>query len=1314
MTNTNNVYSALNNVDWFETCAINKHISCCPHVIMDMDVFMEELSKNFEKFDFNHCVLAYNTMSTRSLYDAVSSFLDASIQMFDVPSSLSLLIDWIGAHVWSFIQDYQLAFMCQQAEKTSHHGFTCQLHVSANSVALFIVISVAVTLAILLAFSGKLTVVVRKLYAMAICVLGCIHTTPKSGGKVGGMSPQLVVNVNGMQPVGINQESSDITKQIAHCVTHEISVALGEQTAVLRRMEDRLMSVHTPTPIIPVHMEDDMMSAETDPESESARTVTPRCKRNFSRNEPNVLIVDMQTVRPQRRVELKNTLGSFYQEGKGKMNKKGTGFVNSSRVPTFHATINWSGNSYTKAYLDDEGREHMVLLNYELDDEEYFTRTYYRLFDDYVEDNADFNYDDQDVMRQKVAELQNEFIEILNKAYDDRHPLSHEETIERFNYAASRLTTQEAAPVSQDTIHERLAAMLQIFDKYPDLRKKYRNHTARLLTGYGLKKESQHTFSPSVIFDGEEISDIYTLIMKFIANKQMYDRDVVVFLPQVDASSTDSSDMTFIRTVDGQQESIYKVFDSEVHRVDHFSGVNQPPVPYVPARVSDIEKKSKAPIRSLETCFWKRESLDTVQMASKAPTKLPKDVVDMINSYRHRCSVCSKMNVELFKDYNVHYHRANNVQKLVVRRANLFKDGSTTEELMCSDCIQAVGCVYCPICEREAISNHRNFYNIGSYEVAVQPYRNGATKHSDFCTVVRTVVDKTKTTCSICRISDSITEDDVLCNRNFSSIVKKKIPANNKRYSICSMCIASADVPHRNERMIGGELTIVNPLTEDNRCERCTDCGTHWNTKRSGQIYPLSSKLTGKYYGYDEVWPVNLLPFNDATTLCRSSGHVRSDIQKCNICANIVRKTKAFEYDARRKWEGDYCEPKYLGPYKGRDRAEAIRPFPVDYHNVPQSTLLEDLMYAEDNYRSAPMQCSAPNAETPASKNVKSSRRRRRTVKEDESNTRTVMTNKPEAISTNIEELKSQHGLLCDMVRDALAKIDSIGKMIKRMEKATDTVPSVLTNTDALRRDIKPISTVGTVKSGNVPQSPVQEAMLAAAPALKYDGAQVILTYNNYSCNGTVTSINITGRRALVKVITVAHYNTATYPDFDIVESNSRGLKFPHNHPLFLATILKSHVSYSNNEMNADVWFLLDLEYVLDEAPDAPSKLQLECNKYIIPSRRFDGSNIIGAKVAVVTLGTKSTQRTVSFGRIQNQIDIDCGRNFRFDIDCSVVDPDSNMGPGSSGSLVYFQINNGAYIPLSLHFGSMDKHNISYNIDATLTPIPKEVKAFSS
>lgn len=227
----------------------------------------------------------------------------------------------------------------------------------------------------------------------------------------------------------------------------------------------------------------------------------------------------------------------------------------------------------------------------------------------------------------------------------------------------------------------------------------------------------------------------------------------------------------------------------------------------------------------------------------------------------------------------------------------------------------------------------------------------------------------------------------------------------------------------------------------------------------------------------------------------------------------------------------------------------------------------------------------------------------------------------------------------------------------------------------------------------------------------------MIISYGSSVCNGTALSYavhRVDGDPVVIaRFITVAHYEAEGVEN--IVQVGSARILLPSGHILEKAEQLESFAEYAADcDMNAYVW----VKFRVQQTEDL-TQLQRELATVTMLATRWDYENVnsvIGATVEVVTLGTASLIRNVAKGRIIQAYPIEGGVSYSFDIDCSVINPDTQTGPGSSGSIVYVRIGGSSnFVPLALHFGSTQsgKTNTCYSIDRSMAPTPACVKKWT-
>lgn len=267
-------------------------------------------------------------------------------------------------------------------------------------------------------------------------------------------------------------------------------------------------------------------------------------------------------------------------------------------------------------------------------------------------------------------------------------------------------------------------------------------------------------------------------------------------------------------------------------------------------------------------------------------------------------------------------------------------------------------------------------------------------------------------------------------------------------------------------------------------------------------------------------------------------------------------------------------------------------------------------------------------------------------------------------------------------------------------------------------------------KKGDVPMVPIgnmkpeslevnqQEAVLRTDPPQVIDRAQVIINHGNddenYHVQGNIVQVDVRNTnpgeaKILIRILTISHFKTEEQPMMDILDTEKLSITFQQDHPLYGAVLEDACVtSDPTNDTIAHVWVLYKIPIADDQIINLTNKLNM-C-KLIAGRWNRDPKQIQNARVRVVTLGTHSLTRNVTTGVISHIEDYNDGQFFGIDHTASTYDPDTNQGPGSSGSIVYVQTSQSSWKPLGLHFGiCKNKTNTCYNIPEQIPAMPKQV-----
>jgi len=329
-------------------------------------------------------------------------------------------------------------------------------------------------------------------------------------------------------------------------------------------------------------------------------------------------------------------------------------------------------------------------------------------------------------------------------------------------------------------------------------------------------------------------------------------------------------------------------------------------------------------------------------------------------------------------------------------------------------------------------------------------------------------------------------------------------------------------------------------------------------------------------------------------------------------------------------------------------------------------------------------------------KNKKSKKKKNKNIQTE------VSEKKPVSIQTNpqpkeeaLEDVRSQILDLQKQIRDLIT-------VQHRLEKELQKVPA-------------PVKGRCELCSQAIGE---QEAAVISDPVLPVDDAQVVIRYEGYHCNGSAMSYEVWPDgpdriKIIARFVTVAHDEKPTDRYFNILNARTLDITFPSLHPLEGQKVDKFCVVECNeNPMNAYVWARFYVER--SRYPDCVALKTSLITKILVAGRwNTSVDKLKGTQVKAVTIGVSTLKRTVASGRITDYSVMDGGNSYYFEVDCSIVEPDSSSGPGSSGSILYI-LQGSRWLPLSLHFGTVDagKTNSSYSLDFQTPPLPKEVKAW--
>jgi len=265
------------------------------------------------------------------------------------------------------------------------------------------------------------------------------------------------------------------------------------------------------------------------------------------------------------------------------------------------------------------------------------------------------------------------------------------------------------------------------------------------------------------------------------------------------------------------------------------------------------------------------------------------------------------------------------------------------------------------------------------------------------------------------------------------------------------------------------------------------------------------------------------------------------------------------------------------------------------------------------------------------------------------------------------------------------------------------------------------------LKKVTKPAPPAQEAVLHSDPPV-FDRGQVVIWHatdeapTGYLLNGSVITTDVRRKndkfRVILRVATVSHFSTHEAPGLDVAEATLMNIRFPTDHPLFGSKLKEFKVCrMADNDLLADIWCLFEVPACeTDDAVD----FAVQLGRYRLMASRWNGntSEIMGANVKIVSMGTETMVRNVTSGKITDVQSFNDGQFHSIDHNATVFNPDNNpiSGPGSSGSVVYAQVSTGSYKPIGLHFGirrGVLKVNTCYSLPSRSPPMPKEVQAWT-